>query len=279
MRTPALFPSFTLSTSGSSMITGPALPAIALMSGLDGLDVDLSHGLTRLRLEYLSARTAATGVAVRSVWLPPPLPPHPKGRWFGRREQQGWALVQAGSVDTVVVERMNPTPARAGMVPLDLVNLRRLVPSKTQIAIGLRSRDLEGTRDHLFALAALRRYAEEWDFQLALDVSGRIDPAWEVEAALMRLLPRLALVRLRWPLCPHAQHGPDCTTARTVATLKDLRFTGNIAIVPSVGMWQRWWGPAIAEATRVSAGALRERFATVQHPMEFKSFRERPNLL
>ncbi len=182
-------------------------------------------------------------------------------------------------MDTVVVERMNPTPARAGMVPLDLVNLRRLVPSKTQIAIGLRSRDLEGTRDHLFALAALRRYAEEWDFQLALDVSGRIDPAWEVEAALMRLLPRLALVRLRWPLCPHAQHGPDCTTARTVATLKDLRFTGNIAIVPSVGMWQRWWGPAIAEATRVSAGALRERFATVQHPMEFKSFRERPNLL
>ncbi len=280
MRTPTLSPSFTLSTAGSSLITATALPAITVMSQLEGLDLALSQGSLGLRPEHLATRAAAAGVSIRSVWLAPPRSPHLEGRGIGQRGQQAWALVSAGSVDTVVVERTkHGRVGMAGAASLDIARIRPLVPSKTQIAIGLQSHDLEGNRAHLIALAALRRYAEEWDFQLALDLSGRVDPNWEVEAALMRLLPRLKIVRLRLPTCPQAQHGLDRTTARAIATLTDLRFRGTIAIVPSVRMWQRWWPPAIAEAAQTSASALRERFATVQHSVEFESFRERPNLL
>ncbi len=280
MRTPALSPSFTLSTSASSFIIAPALPAIAVMSGLDGLDVDLSCGSMASRTGELAERAVAAGAPLRSVWLSPPRSPHPRRRWFGQHGEQGWALVGEGSADTVVVKRTNPGRAgTAGAPPLDIARIRALVPSKTRIAIGLQSRELEGTRDHLIGLAALRRFAEEWDFQLALDLSGRVDPTWEVEAALTRLMPRLSMVRLRFPAFRQAEHGRDRATARAVRTLTDLHFAGTIAIVPSVRMWQRWWPPAIAESTQASAIALRDRFATVQHSIEFGSFRERPNLL
>ncbi len=283
MRTPASSPSFTLSTSGSSLITVTALPAIAMMSGLDGLDVDISHGSMSLRPDQLAERAAAAGASIRSVWLPPSGPPLPKRPWLGHRRhrrQLGWEVVEAGSVGTVVVERPTHGPDRmAGLIPVGIASIRTSVPSKTRIAIGLRSSDLHGTRDDLIALAALRRYAEEWDVQLAIDLSGRVDPAWEVEAALMRLLPRLSVIRLRLPGFSEGRHGLDRTTARAVATLTDLRFTGTVAIVPSVRVWQRWWPPALAEATQASADALRERFASVPHAMEFESFRERPKLL
>lgn len=251
-----------------------------MVSGLDGLDVDISHGSMSLRPDQLAERAAAAGTSIRSVWLPPSGPTPSKWPWLGHRRHVGWEVVEAGSVGTVVVERPTHGPDRmVGPAPIGIASIRASVPSKTRIAIGLRSSDLLGTRDHLIALAALRRYAEEWDVHLAIDLSGRVDPAWEVEAALMRLLPRLSVIRLRLPGYGQGRQGLDRTTARAVATLTDLRFTGTVAIVPSVRVWQRWWPPAIADVTQATADALRGRFASVPHAMEFESFRERPKLL
>ena len=46
-------------------------------------------------------------------------------------------------------------------------------------------------------LGALRHFAEEWDLGVALDLTGRLDPTWEAEAAVTRLGQRLQLLRVR----------------------------------------------------------------------------------
>ena len=277
MRIPASSPSLTLSTSGASVLTVASLPSAALASGADGLDVDLARGSLRLRLASLMTKAAAAGTGIRSIWLPPPRTSPRNGCWSGACSDQAWLRNHTGSVDLVIIDRAERGPI--GTVPLDGVSIRSMAPATTQIAISLRSSDLEGTRDHLIALAMLRRYAEEWDFQVALDLSGRVDPAWEVEAALIRLFPRLTLVRLRLPIGRDASYHQHRTTARAVATLTDLRFRGTVAVAPVLPVWQRWWPPAVANASREAIEGLRERFAPVQHPLTLEPFRERPNLL
>jgi hypothetical protein len=47
--------------------------------------------------------------------------------------------------------------------------------------------------------------AEEWDFDLVLDLVGGVDPQWEAEAAVVRIGSRLRMVRLgarRWRCGP-----------------------------------------------------------------------------
>lgn len=277
MHTRASSPSITLSTSGSSIITMSALPAIVALSSLDGLDLDLSAGSMRLRPGAFAARAAEARVPIRSVWVSLPDFLERRRGWFNRYDELGWPLVTTGSVETVVVHASSRRRESTLIpVPANIANLRRAVSARTRIAVAIRSSELEGTRDHLAALARLRRYAEEWDLQLAVDLTGRVDPRWEVEAALIRLLPRLSLVRLRLPSSPQSWEGHDRVTSRAVATLTDVRFLGSIAIVPAVGMWQRWWSPAICEAAQASAQALRERFASVEAAMEFESYPEHP---
>ena len=62
---------------------------------------------------------------------------------------------------------------------------------------------------HPDRLVVLRRLAEEWDFDLALDLCGPIDPTWESEAAISKLMPRLTLVRIG----PTESRPPDRATA------------------------------------------------------------------
>ena len=45
-----------------------------------------------------------------------------------------------------------------------------------QIVLGLPSNALKGGRPHLVQLGGIRRFAEEWDLSVALDLSGQFDP-------------------------------------------------------------------------------------------------------
>ena len=59
------------------------------------------------------------------------------------------------------------------------------------IVLGLPSTALKGGRPHLVQLGGIRRFAEEWDLTVAVDLSGQFDPTWEAEAAVARLGERL----------------------------------------------------------------------------------------
>ena len=115
-------------------------------------------------------------------------------------------------------------------------------------------------REQLMAMSALRRLAEEWDYDIALDLSGRHDGPWEAEAALHRLMPRLTTVRIG----PLSRVGWTVSTDlrlanRVLTAARDIAFTGTFVITSSEGPLP--FGRDGARRVAVVATMIRDRFA------------------
>lgn len=119
--------------------------------------------------------------------------------------------------------------------------------TSARIAVGVRAIDFADDRRHLDQLTATRRMAEEWDLDIALDLTGAVSRHWEAEAAIIRLLPRLTLVRLH-PWIASDGSGPtldrQAIAHRTVAMLADQGYAGSISLVPEP---VPWWIAMVAE--------------------------------
>jgi hypothetical protein len=135
------------------------------------------------------------------------------------------------------------------------IRLRAMIPDSADVALAVRPRNADGGRSHLVRLSLLRNQAEEWDLGLALDLTGPVDWLWEAEAAVVRMMPRLRLVRLLHPLPAVDGHVRSRLTQRTIAACADNAFDGWISVVAAVPVW-RWRSPDALERT-VSEAAER----------------------
>jgi hypothetical protein len=103
-----------------------------------------------------------------------------------------------------------------------------------RFALGVRAATLQRGHDQLNQLAVLRHAAEEWDLDLALDLDGNVPLTLEAEAAVLRMLPRLVLVRIPSWVSPAGDlNTDDPISRRVVAILADQGYAGTISIVPS----------------------------------------------
>ncbi|CAA9567471.1 MAG: hypothetical protein AVDCRST_MAG49-3271 [uncultured Thermomicrobiales bacterium] len=271
-------PLITLSTRASRLLPLASFLPVAAAAGLDGVDLDLTGRLGRPAPEPIRLRAAREGVPVRSVWLPPTSGGPLSERQGRRMAATAVSLVAGTGATTVVVdrptaatERRPPGPRRPGTRSL-LQVLRQELPEPIRIALVVRPRQLGGTRDHLVEMTALRRLAEEWDYDLALDLFGPIDIGWEAEAAVTRLLPRLTAIRLGPLESRPPGRGRARMTARVLSLAVDAGFGGTIATTPQPAALQGLWGPAIARAGSATAALIRDRYLTVHQPTQRDTF-------
>ena len=102
-----------------------------------------------------------------------------------------------------------------------------------RVLLGLGSAQLRGGRPHLVQLGALRHFAEEWDLGVARDLTGRLDPTWEAEAAVTRLGKRLHLLRVHDSAPSRTAIGLDRVACRALHAAIDREHPLLVAVAPS----------------------------------------------
>lgn len=139
---------------------------VATLAGFEGLDVDVTTSLGR----WLGARLAASdlrNVPVRSLWVPAGDIHSPASR----RLIGDIANRQSDSCLSVVAT----LPAGATLNELAThFALQEGVHNSLPVALGLPSTALKGGRPHLVQLGVIRRFAEEWNLSVAIDLSGQL---------------------------------------------------------------------------------------------------------
>jgi hypothetical protein len=100
------------------------------------------------------------------------------------------------------------------------------------VVLGLSSSALKGGRPHLVQLGGIRRFAEEWDLSVAIDLSGQFDPTWEAEAAVSRLGERLTKLRINGSAPSRAAVGRDRVACRALHAAMDQDHFLEVAVAP-----------------------------------------------
>lgn len=233
-------PALLLSSGVSPVLSVASLARIAEEAGFGGLDLHLRHRQWP-NLGRPIPRPAATAHGHRSivVWVSAGAPGPSADPWAAT-VREVLRLLALGP-DRIVLD-LTPTmvgdQSRAEIVGL-VETIRRVAGTQIAIAVALDSRSLIGGRTHLAQLTLLRRLAGEWDFEIALDLTGTIDPQWEAEAAIVRLGPRLRLVRFggasvvgRWTL-------DSRLSARALAAVLQRSEPIAVSLEPPLQPWQR----------------------------------------
>lgn len=254
-----LAPWVTVSTRGSRALPLSTFADVGLAARLDGLDLDLTD-------RYLARPAAVDGLGfpVRSIWVPDP------SLWTGWRRGRGLAHATETArmcAASLVVLRLRPDfDSRSDGPPIvgALRELRSSLPTTTIACIALRPRQLEGGRAHLVQLTRLRRIAEEWSFDIALDLVGPIDPRWEAEAAISRLGARLRLLRLTTEVIDVPPTGRSRVPGRALAAAIDGGHPIDVALVPRAPFWRVPRGAAMVDASATASARLRARYAAVE---------------
>jgi hypothetical protein len=265
-------PTIVVSTRSSRLIGLPAYFSVAESAGLDGVDIDLAGRDWRVPVAPIAARSDATGMPAYSLWMPT-VPAGPLGGWRrGHLLADTRALVAATGVGSVIVDR--PRRGERSGAALFARELRAQLGPSVRLALAVRPRDLEGSRSHLAGLTALRRMAEEWDHDLALDLLGPIDPRWEAEAALARLLPRLAVLRIGPFESRPPGRGRARMTTRVLKAALESGYGGVLSLAVHPPALHGFWRPALAAASAEATRQVRARFATIHDDLPYDAYPE-----
>jgi hypothetical protein len=231
-------------------------------ASFDGIDLDATTDLKRMFIASGSMPKTLANPAINSIWLRP-LQLEGSGlqpfRDFAR-------ITGATRLPLIVID------VPAGLDAQDALNfqfasarrLRNATGSEARIAIAVRADNREGNRDHLDRIALLRHQVGEWDLQLALDLTTGVDGAWEAEAAILRLIPRLALLRLVVPRTTLSGGVRWRIASRAVAAASDSGFTGAFSVAPDLSLWERLSVNALADRCAMFATNLDRRSSLVR---------------
>jgi len=220
-------------------------------SCLDGTDLDLTVSAFRRRLTGIGRLNDLEGVA--SLWISSA--PRVLDEMATRARGLG--------TDIVVVDEERGSVPNGREQLATAIKARGLVPPQSRVALAVRPRNPEAGRAHLARLSLLRNFAEEWDLDLALDLSGPIDWLWEAEAAVFRMASRLRLLRIVYPLPALDAQTRTRMTHRTIAACVDAGFDGLIVVVCPLPFW-RWRSvSALVDATAMAVDRLSDRFGIV----------------
>lgn len=229
----------------------------AAAAGLYGIDLDLRRSWRapgELDIEHLDT------IRLRSVWLPT--------RYGGiaaeeRAERLRSFLAQAATRHGLRAIVITPQSISRGS-PLAGIAREQTGTNGVRLTLEVRADALLGERgSHLERVANTRRFAEEWDLDLALDLGSGDLGGWEAEAALMRLFPRLTLVRIgpmHGPAGRHAVTPASSVALRTVKMLADQAFGGLISVLPAAPQ-PAWWSWASHPALAAAVSAREEILA------------------
>jgi hypothetical protein len=232
----------------------------AAAAGLYGLDLDLRRAWQSPAEDDVE-RLEST--RIRAVWLPPSY----SGPLTDRRVERLRAfLTRAAMRHGLRSIALAPTSTTSTPgVPLSRVVQQVAELHGVRLALEVRATSiLRQGGSHLDRVANVRRFAEEWDLDIALDLTGRDLAGWETEAALMRLFPRLTQVRIAPMHTPDGLHSgtPGATVAlRAVAMLADQAFSGLISVMPGAPR-SPWWSWASHPALDLALTAREEILAT-----------------
>ena len=197
-------------------------------------DLDLRRAMFAPPPVPLTGRDGELPVRVRSAWIPGAV----TGTLAERRTKRLWsfleyAVLQLG-LRTVVVPRSIEISHGAFLGAELRKRMTDVAGTGVRIAIGVRASVIYRGHDQLAQLQTLRHTAEEWDLDIALDLSGQVPHYLEAEAAVMRLFPRLTLVRMpSWVLANGELNTHDPISRRVVAALADQRYSQTISVIPS----------------------------------------------
>jgi hypothetical protein len=220
-------PSSSLAVSLSTrrvMLSARMTHRLASVAGADGLDVDATSALSG----WLAARLAASDAAyvpVRTLWLPAgELQSSPSRRLIesmaDRQSNARLCVVAALPAGTTLHELTGHLALAAGTY------------QSLPVVLGLPSAALKGGRPHLVQLGGIRRFAEEWDLTVAIDLSGQFDPTWEAEAAVARLGERLGILRINASAASRAAVGRDRVACRALHAAMDRDHFLEVAVAP-----------------------------------------------
>lgn len=203
-------------------------------------DLDLRSVWIAPSWTHLAADASRSMVRVRSAWIAGVI----AGPASGLRLLRMTTLLRGCKDDlglrTIVIPRAAHLRRGSSIGP----SIKEIVSDRTKtsarIAVGIRAVDFADDRRHLDQLVATRRMAEEWDLDIALDLTGNVSLSWEAEAAIIRLMPRLTLVRLHSWIAGDGS-GPSqvrqAIALRTIAMLADQGYAGSISLLPAPAPW------------------------------------------
>ncbi len=255
-----LGPAFTLSTLCSPVIGLSQIHAAACEAGLQGIDLDLATPFRRWRHAH-QVPIPGSAITEWTIWLP-------SGGFHGdhldSRLAAMWEqMAHKGQQVTVIVPEDGANASVMASRQLrQATALQRQQTTPGRVALALHPRNPDGGHAHLVHLSTLRAIAEEWDLDLALDLTGHVDWLWEAEAAVYRMMPRLSLIRLIFPLPRLDAHVRTRMTRRVLAAAIDAGFAGTIALAVPLPPWHWRDVRALARVAASAASQLSERFST-----------------
>ncbi|MGC4104962.1 MAG: hypothetical protein QM753_01230 [Thermomicrobiales bacterium] len=224
----------TIVLGGAPSVFGSATNALAVTASgpFYALDLDLRDAWLPPAWNQIAAHHAQSTVRLRSLWLPPTL----TGFNVERRHARITDLIAHGRDDLglreVIVPRLSAETPGINLAA-EVRTFTKASNGVVRLAIGIRAAAIMRHADHLDRIAAIRRTIEEWELGVALDLTGDVPSGWEAEAAIVRLIRRLTLVRLEPWLLPTGQ--PDLSpagllAARSLSMLADQGYTGIISL-------------------------------------------------
>jgi hypothetical protein len=110
----------------------------------------------------------------------------------------------------------------------------------------------------------IRHKAGEWDFKLALDLTAKPDGTWEAEAAMMRVLPRIATIRLTVPRTLLSGGVRWRIASRVIASATDGGYRGFVSLSPELSLWERHSISTLADRSSMFAANVERRAMRVR---------------
>ncbi|MDQ3654238.1 MAG: hypothetical protein M3457_04065 [Chloroflexota bacterium] len=230
VRRPTIVAGIGTSLSGS---LGKAL-AHAEQHQFFAIDLDQRRALLAPSVASVATQAQTRVVRVRSIWIPGSITgPFVEQRTSGLWHFLEYAAEQMG-LRTVILPRSSEI-ARGTFLGGELRKRMQLAAhGSVRLAIGVRGSVVYRGHDQLAQLQTLRHSAEEWDLDIALDLAGNVPHYLEAEAAVLRLLPKLTLVRIPSWVSPSGElNTDDPISRRVVSILADQGYTGTISIIPA----------------------------------------------
>ncbi|MDQ3614599.1 MAG: hypothetical protein M3412_09800 [Chloroflexota bacterium] len=225
-------PTMLVGSRGSACGRMSVTPDQAIEAGMYGLDLDLRRAWSAPSIDNVRLQPTAR---IKSVWLPMQYAGPFSEQRAGRLRDFLNLCATRRDLKTIVLPRN--TPVRHQGISLGRMAQQLADWYGLRIAVSIPADHLiQQSGSHLERVANMRRIAEEWDLDMALDLTASGIDQWEAEAALMRLFPRLTLVRLRpWldgdgmPLSA----SPARICMRSASMLADQAYSGAISIETS----------------------------------------------
>jgi hypothetical protein len=261
MKQPRQSPQIALSTRAGLTGSFPLWTEIANLTRVAGLDLDLSNWPRRFLLHADPWPEAFRHPAVHGIWL--------RASQLLSDPNAGATCIDAASTPasgekTIVVQQDAILGSGAPeSVIKAIARWHNAYPEShsPRVALALAPTDRNGGREHLQRLQLIRYLAAEWDLDLALDLLGRIDETWEAEAAVLKIIPRLRVLRIPYPIISPIDTTRSRMTKRVLIAAIDSGYDGIISIAPPLKPWNMS-RHAVLDATTEAVMALRRQIRT-----------------